>query len=196
MNTFRIDPRTNKMKFPTEVSPFIFKGAKGLVEQMLKEANEATKADRKIIKEFLRRMTSPCGSPLGIFLTLTIIGIPIYACYIHKKARNCQDAANRIYKTWEEVTKKYNPDLCKLGVFAQLVISHSKVGMKYIRKNSLEFSFNYHDKKNAFDELSVPELNSINMHAEDSAVINSDVYHLEMQNPLKNNLLSSKQVEN
>lgn len=143
MSIFKIEAKNNLMKFPTEVSPFIFKESKELAEKMLKEGNQETKNDRKFIKKFIRGITVGCDVCWGIVAGITLIGIPCYLCYISKKAKKSRQANSRIIKTWEEITKKYNEELIKLGVHARFNHYDIEINNVYFNKCCFEFNFNY-----------------------------------------------------
>lgn len=187
MTSFKIDAKDNLLKFPTVVSPFIFKESKELVEKMLKEGNSATKADRKIVKSFFRGMNNGCNICCGILAGMTLIGIPFYFCYLNKKSENSRKANNRIIKIWEETAKKYNEELAKFGVFARLVNFDLEAGYVNINKCSFEFSFNYPLEIRNLNALA-PEV--MNLNANGNAInmpapINYEMARINQEDPVK-----------
>ena len=150
------------MRFPSQVSPFIFKDCTELVQKMIDEANSVTEPDRKIIKSYTHTIGSGGYVCCFILSSMTLIGMPFFCCYFNKIHKACQKATTRIMKTWENIANKYNEMLVEKGAFARFVsissVVHSQDNVYNEQKYYYEFTFKDNFNQN---QIAISDVNTM-----------------------------------
>jgi hypothetical protein len=148
MSLFNIIVDSQTMRFPSQVSPFIFKDCKELVQKMIDEANSVTEPDRKIINSYTSTIRSGGYVCCIIASSMTVIGLPFLCCYFNKIHKSYQKATERILKTWEEISNKYNEKLVEKGAFARFVSISSVVRSQDNVYNEQKYFYEFTFKDN------------------------------------------------
>ncbi len=130
MSTYRVEPDRQRIIFPTEVNPFVFKDSTELVQKILEEANMKTEKERKIILKSQKIFASGFYVCWIMLAFMSIIGIPFMMCYLCSKVKEIGKASEKVVYIWEEIAKSNNPKLIEKGIFIRFVTNYTSIPRK------------------------------------------------------------------
>lgn len=140
MSSYMIEVEKTRMLFPTQVSPFIFKDSRELVQEMLEEANKKTEIDRKIVEDYVSTLSSGWNMCFFIFASALIVPLPFYCCYFCGKQGKMMKSSKNLIGIWEKVAERYNERLIEKGLYVRLIQNSSPV----VYGDSVQSNTNYY----------------------------------------------------
>jgi len=168
MSTFNLIVDNKKMRFSTQISPYVFQESTELVKNMVEEANSTTEQDRIIIIDYNseREHMSFKNSCINLIGCLSVIGIPFLCYYNINKTKKYKKALENIEKKWEDIANRYNEKLIQKGAHVRYAsITKVVVGSQEYSYNEYtyyyEFTFQHNNNLNQAVILNQNNLNNI-----------------------------------